>query len=338
MSTHTFRMATIEDKADLLAFLKTYWNEKHIYVTYEPLFDYDIIHNDELHFLLAHNEAGEIDGILGFIPYSPVLQGADTFNVLWKVKPKNGDPMLGLELLQRMVNNYGFRRVSTVGANTKTLPLYEYLGYHYGPLEHYYILHPTLQHFEIAANVPEQRNIAVPTGDNHLVELHNFAELSAAIDLEQYKDKPPYKSPWYVEKRYFKHPVYQYKVYGIQLPDGKMRSVFFTREVSVNNARVLRIVDFIGHEEDIVYSGTGFYQLLEQHGFEYVDFYLYGISQKTMSDAGFSLKQHEGELIIPNYFEPFVQQNIVINFFTVTKDPIFIFRGDGDQDRPNQIS
>jgi hypothetical protein len=41
--------------------------------------------------------------------------------------------------------------------------------------------------------------------------------------------------------------------------------------------------------------------------------------------------------IIPNYFEPFVAENIDIYFFSNTNEKVYIFKGDGDQDRPNFI-
>lgn len=49
----------------------------------------------------------------------------------------------------------------------------------------------------------------------------------------------------------------------------------------------------------------------------------------------------EGAVIFAHarsYFEPFVQENIPLNFFTTYDlDKVWIFKGDGDQDRPNQL-
>ena len=41
--------------------------------------------------------------------------------------------------------------------------------------------------------------------------------------------------------------------------------------------------------------------------------------------------------IVPNYFEPFLKQNINIDYAFKSKSPYVIFKGDSDQDRPNLI-
>ena len=72
-------------------------------------------------------------------------------------------------------------------------------------------------------------------------------------------------------------------------------------------------------------------------GYEYIDFYLYGIEDDILRDAGFVL-QDDDVNIIPNYFEPFVQKNISLDFYADSLEEIILFKGDGDQDRPNFIS
>lgn len=43
------------------------------------------------------------------------------------------------------------------------------------------------------------------------------------------------------------------------------------------------------------------------------------------------------ENIIPNYFSPFVKENIEINFFAWDKNNIHVYRGFDDQDRPGKL-
>ena len=68
--------------------------------------------------------------------------------------------------------------------------------------------------------------------------------------------------------------------------------------------------------------------------YEYVDFYCHGIPIETMKKLGFKLKDEYDSNIIPNYFEPFIQENIPIYFFTTSNENSYIFKADGDQDRP----
>jgi hypothetical protein len=327
---HQFRLASKEDEESVLLFLEKYWNAEHIYVKHIPLFRYDLLVGNHLNFILAVNANNEIDGILGFILYSPALEGSDIFTVLWKVKPKNGDPMLGITLLTNLVEHYNFRTVSTVGANKKTLPLYEYSGYKVGQLQHYYLLNDQLTQFHIAANVviPDP----LPADKNILTAFSSFEALEEQFDIEKYKHRIPYKSPWYINKRYFNHPIYKYKVLGIR------DSIIIAREVTIGESRILRIVDFIGLAEDLAYAGPSLRSILYQEAYEYIDFYQHGISHESMTAAGFSLKNDPDGIIIPNYFEPFVQENTSINFFTASTEEVFIFKGDGDQDRPNKVN
>lgn len=336
---HRFKMATVPDRENVLEFLKYQWNAEHIYLKSDQLFNYDLIFNDKLNFILAINRENEIDGILGFIPYSPNYEGSDIFTVLWKVKARNGDPMLGMTLLTKLIEECRFRVVSTVGANPKTLPLYEFLGHKVGQLKHYFILNDRLSTFNICKNAEvvsfENNTSEIPP--KKLVLYKTFDELKANFHAEQYKDRIPYKSFWYIQKRYFNHPFYSYKVLGIESEQAVTNSIIIAREVSHEGSKILRIVDFIGEESDIKGVGKALRTRIYQEGYEYIDFYQYGIAHDIMQQGGFLLKDNYEGIILPNYFEPFLQSNVDINFFTTTPDKFYFFKADGDQDRPNRI-
>jgi hypothetical protein len=51
--------------------------------------------------------------------------------------------------------------------------------------------------------------------------------------------------------------------------------------------------------------------------------------------AGFIPVNPSGGDIVPDHFEPFEQRNAPIRFAIKTDRPVVIFKGDGDQDRPN---
>ena len=40
--------------------------------------------------------------------------------------------------------------------------------------------------------------------------------------------------------------------------------------------------------------------------------------------------------IVPNHFEPFERRNATVRFALKSERPAVLFKGDGDQDRPNQ--
>ncbi|MFQ9650174.1 MAG: hypothetical protein ACLRZZ_08080 [Enterocloster sp.] len=74
-------------------------------------------------------------------------------------------------------------------------------------------------------------------------------------------------------------------------------------------------------------------ELLQVNGYEYIDCYQTGVKDEIMNGAGFLLKDDE-RTMIPNYFEPYVGKNVDIYYFCTDGD-ITLFKGDGDQDRPN---
>ena len=64
----------------------------------------------------------------------------------------------------------------------------------------------------------------------------------------------------------------------------------------------------------------------------------YGCNEETLSKAGFrKINLESEEIIAPNYFSPFIQENIKINFMadTIEINKLRICKADGDQDRPN---
>jgi hypothetical protein len=62
-----------------------------------------------------------------------------------------------------------------------------------------------------------------------------------------------------------------------------------------------------------------------------------------MRRAGFSERTTEGEVVIPDHFEPFEFKNVEMNFALKISEEIRekaqvrLFKSDGDQDRPNIV-
>ena len=81
-----------------------------------------------------------------------------------------------------------------------------------------------------------------------------------------------------------------------------------------------------------------FHEILQKYKAEYLDFYSYGIPLNILKKAGLLNKKKYNKLIIPDYFEPFVNKNIEITHgyrkFSMN-GKIRIFKADGDQDRPS---
>lgn len=331
MAENCIRQAGRNDISRIMEFIKTYWSPTHILANDRAFFEYEHTCGNEVCFVLSEDpDTLEVQAILGFIPYG--IKRRDAMIVMWKARPGE-NAFLGVKVLQFLVDNIGARIVGSCGINKRVAGIYQYLGYHTGSLSHYYRI-ADLAEYKVAAIGEKNIPPAGPDNGYELVPFASLEELARSFDFDKMGDAKPFKEPWYIEKRYFKHPVYTYKAYGIKSPADGIKALLLAREIECCGAKVLRIVDLIGQSEPLTHVSAGIQRLMDENGYEYVDFYQYGIPHEVMEKAGFSL-QSDNTNIIPNYFEPFVRENIGIDYFTTDNENFRVFKGDGDQDRPS---
>ena len=193
----------------------------------------------------------------------------------------------------------------------------------------------TTNSFKIAGNV-DPGKICIETCYNS--ELGWQVKEINTNDLCSYIVKPvyrPYKSVEYLVNRYAKHPIYKYKFYGIYNQQ-ELISILVARFVNVKDRMVIRIVDALGKLQGSLYES--FQEILHDTGAEYIDFMNYGIDKSVFYKMGFRELDLEGDLIIPNYFEPFEQCNVKIDIAWKADYGSYVaFKGDSDQDRPNVL-
>lgn len=328
------RHANIGDIDGITGFIKAYWKTDHIYVEDNDFFKYDFVNEEEVNYIIAVNPLNEICGILGFISYNGNSQ-RELFTVMWKVIPNSGDPMLGIKLLKYLIEVNPGVAVSTVGANAKTLGIYKHLGFKVGKMEHFFIPNTELKSFTIL----KANSIELSKG--RPIDSQSHSTLIRKITLEEIKtfyantDVKEFVIRTFAcfEKRYLHHPYYEYQAYGI-FEDSNMRSLIVLRELDVQGIRIGRIVDYLGSLDCLRYSNKALNNIINKYGYEYIDFYEFGIHEFFLLEAGF-IKKNSETMILPNYFEPFLQENIDIHFFTTKNEPVFLFKGHGDQDRPS---
>ena len=76
--------------------------------------------------------------------------------------------------------------------------------------------------------------------------------------------------------------------------------------------------------------------ICDENDLEYIDFYNSGFEKKNIIKSGFKLKLVSNNIIIPNYFNPFIRKNIELKYaYFPTDEKMILFKGDCDQDRPN---
>lgn len=332
MSNYKIRFATISDMDAIMTFIYTHWKKGHILATNKSFFEYEYVYGNDVNFAIATDVTNnDIVGLCGFIKNSFELKGATIWGSVWKVI-KTDNPMLGVTILEFINNNSGCKSFSSCGIAPKTIPIYKFLRFNTGQLNHYYQLNDKVS-YEVA--VVNKKSFISPNNSTQfsLQLFEDFESLSTNFHLPESANELSNKDNWYIEKRYFNHPKYTYKVFGIVKES--VNSILIAREIIQNEVKILRIVDFIGNVNDINFVGIAIQNLIKENDYEYVDFYCHGIENSIMESAGFKLRDENDTNIIPNYFEPFVQENIPIHFFTTSNANAFVFKADGDQDRPS---
>lgn len=326
------RFATYEDIDNIMSFIDQYWRKGHILAVNKKFFEYEFCHNDRVNFVISISDNAEINGIEGFIQYSDEVH--DVSPVLWMANHR-ASPATGVQILLYIKKNFNTRIMATSGLSEETLAIYKFLGYHVGYMEHYYRVNNTIKDFKVA-KIIEPYNTPENTCQLPIVLYSNFQELKNNFSFEKYHSLNPkfYKDEWYFEKRYFRHPIYQYCVYGIK-NDSNFGDVacFVTREVEANGSKVLRIVDFLGDLSALAKISSALDIILFKNNYEYVDIFEAGVEKNILNNSGFTNVRNT-QNVIPNYFEPFVQENIDIAYYS-TDPEVVIFKADGDQDRPN---
>lgn len=335
---YEFGIAKKEDVDDIMSFINTYWSKKnHILAINKEFFLYEYGYYDpkQINFFLAkEKKTNKLAVVQGFYLYQKdKLRGKlDMAGGLLCANPECKTPFIGVETVKRSIETVNPRSYIGVGLNYHTAyQLFSRrLKHHMGRLRHFYCLSDReLKDYRIAS-IQEKRIVKLVKDDEKtIVRFKEPNQMYQIFDDESFVNRIPYKDRWYVEKRYFNHPIYQYQLYGIGND-----CVLVAREITVNEAKILRIVDILGSVNDIRFAGSALRQLIEENNYEYIDIYEAGVDDKALESAGFVERMENDCNIIPNYFEPFVQKNIEIYYHTINEN-IVIFKADGDQDRPN---
>lgn len=326
------RFATIDDIPKIMQFINDYWKKGHLLSVDRDFFEYEHRFGEAVSYVVSVDEqTDEINAILGYIPYGKTHR--DVMTVMWKAN-HTASPALGLELFNYLKENGDVRIMASPGSNPKLKGLYKYLGYSFGKMTQWYRLNEGIKQYKVAKieapNCPNTtKNVC------EYVCLEDWSAVEKNFDFKNYFEcKPkPLKEEWYIKKRYFEHPKYSYLTYGIKDACGKVSTLLIFRKQLAQNSTVVRLVDVIGDISAIERATNLLDDLLNKYEAEYVDCYETGVLDELFKRGGWT-KTEETSNIIPNYFSPFEMKNVDIYYFSSDKE-VILFKGDGDQDRPN---
>jgi hypothetical protein len=328
MNDYNIRFADYSDIPAIMKYIDTYWRKDHILARDRKLFEWQYVNYGRVNFVVGTDENGDIQGILGYIPYDN-NDDKDIAIALWKANKSAA--FLGIRLLMFLIKEEKHKNIICTGINMSTTPkIYEQFGMKVVRMNHWYRLCKGADYVigKIAdTEIPEI-----------LVDKFTLHMIDSADDLDKVVrkinvDSVPRKSEEYLKKRYFDHPAYRYYVYGICGENAETVGLLVIRIQEFNKSKVIRFVDFIGEQSVLAGITGGIDVLLKQFAAEYIDMYETGLDEDILLKAGWKETGMSGN-IIPNYFAPFEQKNVDI-FCTTSDAGAVLFRGDGDQDRPN---
>lgn len=331
MSDLEVRPAHPNERDQIQAFLKAHWNAQFSVVQSKELFDF--LYKDaegNITFLLGLRD-GAIVATLGLINYDPAKDSAsDSFLTLWvSIEPSSG---VGLKLLQ-FAKTLGLRSLSSVGVRAEVIPFYRMLGYKSGTLDHHVIKNPDMTTFQILTGDTASLDTDSAAPDDAGLSLKEVTVLDANMPLQA---DEIYKSISYLMHRYAAHPIYTYRMFQLYTADQTAVAIAVARVVTANGASAMRWVDWIG---DVAHF-TGFSALARdlviRENHEYADLYSAHLPDDVLAASAF-VDRRAHDVIVPNYFEPFMAENEDKHFVTTFSQPL-LFKGDGDADRPFRLN
>lgn len=327
-----FRLARPEEAGRVLEFVNRHFDWKLPLVNLPEYFDYYYrpFGPESLQFALAEAE-GELLAVAGYILASRSRQ-PDVWVSVWVAAP--GHNGVGLELMAALPGLTGAQVLACNNIRPKTMAFYRFLGWYAGRVPHYYRL-ADLPEYRLARIA--RRKILPVSGDLALTRVQDAKQLTV-LGLPE-TPFAPRKDAWYLARRYFAYPGFCYRVYAAR-ESGRTLALLALRLAdtapgSPQNARVLRIVDYIGPPEVLPRLGKAIDRLLRECGAEYAECYCYGIPAEVFAAAGFCERAEGDANILPNYLTPPLYENTEYYFFTSRPEQFVLFKADGDQDKPN---
>ena len=331
----------------LIKFIDLFWKKDHIFTQSRELFDWQHkAKNGNYNFILAvSTDTEEILGVLGFITtqhFSGIsLNHNEAWLAIWRVRDDVKVPGVGVSMLNFLRKKFNIDTFCGFGMNQLVIPLYKALKFTVSTLDHSVLINQNISDFSVlkCGDWKAVQKKFIPT--NYDLELQNTNSLLNArtfLDATVFVSAPM-KNVEYIINRYLKHPTYSYKVHAVA-KRGATVGLLVTRIITVNGIQIIRVIDYQGEFDHFSQLNQPLKKLLHETKAEYIDFMQYGMPRDILKNAGFVDIYSISNMVVPNYFEPFLHDNVVIDCAYKIKNkgqPFFICKGDSDQDRPNEV-
>jgi hypothetical protein len=317
-------------------FIDEHWKQGHVLSRDRELFEYMYLEKDgRLNFVIAFDpQSNEVIAILGYIP-TDVLHSRISLS-MWKSRP---DAHLrkykaGLALLRFLIDELKPVSIYSCGINVDTRDVYHFLGYVCDVMNHHVIVNNEIAEFKIIKNPPVASfySHSSESAASSLAVIKSDEELRNAASKLEFVET--LKDIDYLCHRYLNHPRFKYEVREVLLND-KTVGILFFRRFFANDRSCIRIIDVVGAEICLKSAIRPLAQEMTINGDEYIDLLSWGLDGGELNEAGFLNCRDFTDCVAPDYFSPFSQTTVDRWLFTNLPETEIIYKGDGDQDRPN---
>ena len=330
------RLGDNADVGIVTKFIDEHWKPGHILARDRELFEYMYLEKDgRLNFALAFEPlSNELIAILGYIP-SDALHSRLSLS-MWKSR---SDAHLrqykaGLAVLRFLIDGLKPKSIFSTGISADTRDVYRFLGYSCDLMNHHVIVNNEISDFQIIKNPPKTIFLQPSSGHaaSSLVVIATDKELyrvAKGLDFAE-----TLKDAKYLCHRYLNHPRFNYEIREVIL-NAKTVGILAFRRSFANDRSCIRIIDVVGAELCLRSAIVPLVQEMQQNGDEYIDLLSWGLNGDQIKEIGFTDCRELADCVVPEYFSPFSQTNVDRWLFTNLPETEIIFKGDGDQDRPN---
>ena len=330
------RFAISTDVELIISFIDEHWKRGHVFARDRELFEYMYLEQDgRLNFVIAIDPLSDkVIAILGYIP-SDSLHSRISLS-MWKSR---SDPSLrkyrgGLSVLKFLVTELKPLSIFSSGILSETRDMFNFLGYSCDAMNHHVIVNNEISDFQIIQNPPKtsflqpfsdhgESSLAVITTDEELRRVANGLDFAETL-----------KDADYLCHRYLNHPRFNYEIREVISIANPVGILVFRRSFA-NDRSCIRIIDVVGAELCLRSAIVPLVQEMQQNGDEYIDLLSWGLDLDQIKEIGFTDCRELADCVVPEYFSPFSQTNVDRWLFTNLPESEIIFKGDGDQDRPN---
>ena len=319
----------------LFKFLKKNFKSSHIFYKSNKLFDWQYLSKNDYNFYTLKIEKN-IKAVQGYIPtsrYDKKLKNDTIFLSMWSSSAVSA----GTKLFYYFIKKNKYNLLVGLGSSRESFLFQKMVNFNCGHMDHYFLTNSQGHKKLISpANFSNWKSSLIVKNFREIVTKNEIMKIDHYIFKAQY----PKKTNQYILNRYFKHPFYKYNIYKI-MSNKKTIAIFVTRICKFNKKTAIRIVDYFGKNQDFHHGKYLFRYLLQKNNSEFLDIYSYGIPKLNLAKSGLDNveKYKKDKIIIPNYFEPFLKENIKIPYaFKTSKKmekKVRFFKADSDQDRPN---